>query len=608
MDRPGQQGRPQGPRKGDHVYDVPVCDGLRAIIRDDPAVLDAWKQAADSWTSARPGEPVTVYCDITDGSVFREHPELGAAADRSDGALRLGFILYYDEVEVCNAIGHNCGVHKIGLFYWGILNYEPSVRMDLSNIHLATVVLDADVSYYGIEQIVSGPPSEPNWPVGTSIGASLRALDRGITLQRGEEGAFVDVLTRGWLVVVSADNPAAALLTGTMIATGANRFCRQCTINRKKAGFDVPCSFVSNRAPAPPLRTQAGRLGDVIECGDDEKKMAVAGWKSWSHAFTRCGPHFDFLVGVPEDVMHDLFEGITKGELAHFIFYCEREKQYFSLDDLNRLLDTYAWQGGNRPCPYFTRSLDTYAWPGGNRPCPYFTRSFLSGETAAKGKEKAAKRKRRAEEEGEEEEEEESASSGYVPKAGAHLHMIAGQMLTFALHSTQVFINLGVPLNDPAFEAWQAHMCLINLLMKHSLTPDEVQEIDTINIRHQEQLKALSAVYPNIWKPKHHYACHFPLDIWHFGPPRHYWCMRFEAMNQVFKKIAVGGSYRDTTRRLAEFWCMRSALARQRKQPWEDWASTRVVKGTEPLTVARGDAQGHVLAILQDFRICLEMS
>lgn len=60
VDRPDQQGRPQGPRRGDHVYDVPICDGLRAIIRDDPAVLDASKQAADSWTSARPGEPVTV--------------------------------------------------------------------------------------------------------------------------------------------------------------------------------------------------------------------------------------------------------------------------------------------------------------------------------------------------------------------------------------------------------------------------------------------------------------------------------------------------------------------------------------------------------------------
>ena len=581
VDRPDNNGNAQGPRRGDHVYDVPMCDSLKAIIRDNPEVLDTWRQAADNWAKLEPGEQIVTYCDITDGSVFREHPELGARACRSDGALRLGFILYYDEVEVCNAIGHNCGVHKIGLFYWGLLNYAPSVRMDLSNIQLATVVLDADVSYYGVEQIVSGPPGEPNWPHGSSIGASLRALHDGITVQQVEGGGFVDVTARGWLVVVSADNPAAALLTGTMIATGANRFCRQCTVNRMTAGFDTPCCFVSNRAPAPPLRTQADRSKDIKECGDDAKKMSVAGWKSWSHAFSRCGPHFDYLVGVPEDVMHDLLEGITKGELAHFIFYCERVKGYFQLDDLNM-------------------TLDKHAWPGGSRPCPYFTRSFLTGETATKGQEKATKRKKRARTE-DAQDDEESTASGYVPKAGAHVHMTSGQMLTFARHSTQLFIDLGVPLDDAAFRAWTTHMRMLNMLMQHSLMLDEVHELSKTIVSHQEQLIALSNVYPNIWKPKHHYACHFPLDILHFGPPRHYWCMRFEAMNQVFKRIAVGGSYRDTTRRLAEFWCMRSALARQRRQPWEDWATTRVVRGTEMLTVAREDARDHTQAAFEAF-------
>ena len=580
VDRPDKNGRAQGPRRGDHVYDVPICDGLRAIVRDNPHVLTTWQQAADSWASPKAGESITTYCDITDGSVFREHPELGidADADWSDNSLRLGFIIYYDEVEVCNAIGHNCGVHKIGLFYWGILNYDASVRMDLNNIQLATVVLDADVSYYGVEQIVSGPPGEPNWPHGTSIGASLRALDTGITIPESKDGDYVDKKLCGWLILVSADNPAAALLTGTMIATGANRFCRQCTVDRTKAGFDAPCSFVSDRAPAPELRTQANRLEDMESCGNDQKKMHAAGWKSWSHAFARCGPHFDFLTSIPEDLMHDLFEGITKGELAHFIFYCEREKGFFKLDDLNK-------------------QLDLHDWPGGNRPCPYFTRSFLLGETANVGRTKAAKRKKQAVEE----EEEESTGGGYVPKSGAHVHMTAGQMLTFARHSTQLFINLGVPPDDPAFQAWQTHMSLINLLMQHSLTPDEIQQIDQTIQSHQEQLQALSEVYPNIWKPKHHYACHFPLDIQHFGPPRHYWCMRFEAMNQVFKKIAVGGSYRDTTRRLAEFWCMRSALARQSNRPWEDWANTRILRGTETLTLAREDLSDHTQAALEAF-------
>ena len=35
------------------------------------------------------------------------------------------------------------------------------------------------------------------------------------------------------------------------------------------------------------------------------------------------------------------------------------------------------------------------------------------------------------------------------------------------------------------------------------------------------------------WKLKHHLMQHLAVDILNFGPPRLYWCMRFEAMNQV---------------------------------------------------------------------------
>ena len=205
----------------------------------------------------------------------------------------MGFILYYDEVEVTNAIGQFTGVHKIGLFYWGLLNYGPHERMDLKNLHLATVVLDADVSYYGVEQIVSGPPNKPNYPQGSSIGASLHALDNGINLQGPSGGDFNDVLTRGWLVVVSADQPAAALLTGTMVGTSAQHFCCQCMVDRRKAGFDAPFSFVTAPNSCPTLRTQAGRLKDMQTCGDCEAEMTSAGWKSWSHAFTHIGTRFD---------------------------------------------------------------------------------------------------------------------------------------------------------------------------------------------------------------------------------------------------------------------------------------------------------------------------
>ena len=74
----------------------------------------------------KPGDSVEAYCDITDGSIFRAHPELGVDADRSDGAVRLAFILYYDEVEVTNALGGGC-VHRdtqVGLILLG--THQPT--------------------------------------------------------------------------------------------------------------------------------------------------------------------------------------------------------------------------------------------------------------------------------------------------------------------------------------------------------------------------------------------------------------------------------------------------------------------------------------------------
>ena len=101
---------------------------------------------------------------------------------------------------------------------------------------------------------------------------------------------------------------------------------------------------MSNPESAPTLRTLEARTEDMESIGNSEDTMSSAGWKSWSHAFTRCRPYFDFLKNVPYDLMHVESEGLLKGELAHFLFYCVRNKEYFDLDKLNRGLP--CWRCG----------------------------------------------------------------------------------------------------------------------------------------------------------------------------------------------------------------------------------------------------------------------
>ena len=164
IDRPDSRGRRTGTRSGDYCYDVPIQLELEASLASNPELLEQLKAASDSWAQQRPapGASKTVYVDIADGDALKNHPCLGAAADRSDGSVRLAFILYYDDLEVVNPIGAFHGRHKLGLFYWTLVNLDNSQRMAFANMHLMTVALSSDIDYYGIMQVVSGG-SQPEY-------------------------------------------------------------------------------------------------------------------------------------------------------------------------------------------------------------------------------------------------------------------------------------------------------------------------------------------------------------------------------------------------------------------------------------------------------------
>ena len=72
--------------------------------------------------------------------------------------------------------------------------------------------------------------------------------------------------------------------------------------------------------------------------------------------------------------------------------------------------------------------------------------------------------------------------------------------------------------------------------------------------------------YSMLWKPKNHFATHIPGDILRFGPPRTYWCMRFEAKNQEHKASARHSNFKNTPKTVAKFWAERSAHMLQKKQ------------------------------------------
>ena len=552
IDAPDKNGKATGPRTGDFVYDVPIKEELKSMFAADPTLLEQLRAASDAWAAERPsvGSTRRVYVDIADGDVLRSHPHLGQSADKSDGAVRLAFILYYDDLEVVNPLGAFHGRHKLGMFYWALVNIHQSTRMAFHNLHLMTVALVSDIDYYGIGQIVSGLPGD------TSFGSMMTELDAGITYDFGRG----PLLVRGWCICLSADFPAAALCCGFKKSVSAIVYCRECDVCTHEDCYPCPNSFMEENTDLEQhhlLREleeweeQFAHFQTLGTAAERTAYLASLGINSFTdHAFGRV-PHFDICRCVPYDFMHVELEGSLKNELAAMLYYFLRKRPQwkFSIGALNERMREFAWPGGYRP--------------------PTFTEGYL-----------------------------EKGTQGGEPKKGCHVHMTSGDVMVFVRHSIDLLLPLIGDTSDPVWQCWVAHVKYIHLLLQHSMTYEEILELDALIYDHHEQF--IKVYGKRLFKPKNHFACHFPTDILNFGPVRHYWCMRFEALNQLFKTFAKTGSFRDTCKRCASFWTVK--IARERSSGAKSlWGATRVVSGSLFHTYHRSEyTTGGALALMDE--------
>ena len=65
--------------------------------------------------------------------------------------------------------------------------------------------------------------------------------------------------------------------------------------------------------------------------------------------------------------------------------------------------------------------------------------------------------------------------------------------------------------------------------------------------------------YNGLWKPKHHFETHLPVDLLRFGPLRGFWCMSFEGFNSIVKQATEISNYRSEDLFVMEHWIMKSA-------------------------------------------------
>ena len=107
----------------------------------------------DHSCNSDPNKPSPILRDVVDGEVCRTHQFF------SESCRYLKVILYYDEVELCNALSPQS--QKIGFFYWMLGNLPPEERFKFENIRLLCMAKYTDIDTYGIDAILDSRMHSP---------------------------------------------------------------------------------------------------------------------------------------------------------------------------------------------------------------------------------------------------------------------------------------------------------------------------------------------------------------------------------------------------------------------------------------------------------------
>lgn len=187
---------------------------------------------------------------------------------------------------------------------------------------------------------------------------------------------------------------------------------------------------------------------------------------------------FHVVENYSVDMMHDLFEGICHYDLCHITKYFTYIMKIFSLETLNVRKQNFNYgciETGNYSKPIALNHLNRY-----------------------------------------------------------HLKMTASEMKNF-VHFFPLIIGDLIPENDDVWNFFLTLLKIIDLLLQNSFSADDIillrQLIDNHNKKYVELFK-------DTLKPKHHILTHYPTIIEFSGPPKLFWCFRFESKHKEVKAYA----------------------------------------------------------------------
>jgi hypothetical protein len=377
--------------------------------------------------------------NIIQGSLWKE-----IRSRFEDTDVVLPCLIYHDDYEPDNPLGSNAGVNKIAAFYYTF----PVIPQWL--LSSPEYVFDALLF--------------PSHFKTTQLSESLRPLLQ-IFNELEMEGIEIEIdgkEQRIYIVVplLLGDNLAQNELLGLPMSFNATNFCRFCVI------------------PKPETHEQPKEIEDTLRAPstyDTDLEQKACGLVRPCPFYSL--ENFHPLKNFSLDLMHDVYEGIARYDVALALKYFIKQKKYFSLAMFNSLKQEF---------------------------------SYGEIEIGNSGREISN----------------ENLKNG-------HVTMSASEMKTL-IRFLPMILGQRVPAGDQIFKLLLDLCSLADLLFKSTLSTEEIESIRTSM---SSYLKKRIKHFGNL-KPKHHLLTHAANVIGKSGPLKHLSCFVFEQKNRQSKQYS----------------------------------------------------------------------
>jgi len=225
--------------------------------------------------------------------------------------------LYYDDFETANPIGSKAGSHKLGGFYFTILNFGRKHNSKLDNINLVALAYRKDIVYYGMSRIL-----EP-------LVKELNDLERGfdVVLEDGSVKRVVCILGN-----VVADNLGLHSILGFTESFSHSYCCDFClgTSDEFQSVFKEDCLILRTREVYDShCKTLTG--SEISSHVFGVKSVCVLSKLKYYH------PAENYTV----DIMHDILEGVAPYEVNLLLRDFIITKKIITVEEFNRMVKCF---------------------------------------------------------------------------------------------------------------------------------------------------------------------------------------------------------------------------------------------------------------------------